>query len=465
MSRQARLGRRLAAALLVGVLAGTAACGAGRPEGSTAVPPASTLETATGLTTITFWHSMDSTNGVALQALVDRFNAAHQGKIKVEAVYQGAYDDAITKYKASVQSNTTPSLVQIYDIGTQFMIDSEQVVPIADFAARDGYDLSGIQRNIAAYYTVAGRQWSMPLNSSVPLLYYNKDAFRAAGLDPDRPPQNLDEIRAAAEKLKASGGKVPYGFGAAIYGWFLEQLLSTAGEVFCDPGNGRSGTRVTQAALDSPTVVAAVSWWQQMVADGLAVDTGRQTKDAQNAFKAQQTAITLESTGALKSFTSAADGQFDLGVAPFPTVSGSLAKGAGPSIGGASVWISGPGHTDAEKQAAWEFTRFLVQPDSQAFWHTQTGYFPVTDAARELPEEKAYLQKNPLFSVAIKSLDATDLAPTTTGCAAGAMPQIRKATEDGLEKALIGQDPARAMQTERADVARSIANYNDSVGP
>ena len=80
---------------------------------------------------------MDSTNGIALNTLVDKFNAAHAGKIHVNAVYQGEYDDAITKYKASVQSNNTPSLMQIYDIGTQFMIDSQQVVPIQGFADRD----------------------------------------------------------------------------------------------------------------------------------------------------------------------------------------------------------------------------------------------------------------------------------------------------------------------------------------
>ena len=443
----------------------TAACTGGRPKGSLDVPAADALSRAQGVTTISFWHSMDSTNGIALNALIDKFNAAHAGKIKVNAVYQGEYDDAITKYKASVQSNNTPALMQIYDIGTQFMIDSQQVVPIQGFVQRDHYDVSDLQASIAGYYTVDGKQWSMPLNSSVPLLYYNKDAFRAAGLDPDRPPQNLAEIRADAVKLsKLNGGPSAYGFGAAVYGWFLEQLMSTGGKLYCDPGNGRSGSRVTSARLDAPEVLQTLAWWHQMVADGLAVNTGRQTKAAQNAFEAQQTAITLESTGTLKAFSAAAAGHFELGAAPFPTVSGSLADGAGPSIGGASLWISGLGHSDAEKEASWEFVKFLVSAQSQAFWHINTGYFPVNNAALELPVEKQYLKQNPLFQVAIKSLNNTKLGPTTTGCVAGSMPQIRKASEDGLEKALIGEDPASAMQTEKKDVASTIANYDDSVG-
>jgi sn-glycerol 3-phosphate transport system substrate-binding protein len=202
--------RRLALTMITGTVITAllaAGCSGGRPEGNLNVPEAGVLDRASGVTTVSFWHSMDASNGVALNKLVDRFNAEHQGKIVVKATFQGAYDDAITKYKASVQSNTTPSMVQIYDIGTQFMIDSKQVVPIADFATRDDYDLGQIQKNIAGYYTVAGKQWSMPLNSSVPLLYYNKTAFRDAGLDPDQPPRDLAGIRAAAEKLaKARGG-------------------------------------------------------------------------------------------------------------------------------------------------------------------------------------------------------------------------------------------------------------------
>lgn len=461
--RRTASGLRLLVMIMTMAVLGTA-CGEGRPVGSLTVPSADVLEQAPGETVISFWHSMDSTNGIALRTLVDKFNSENAGKIKVDAVYQGNYDDAITKYKASVQSNTTPSMMQIYDIGSQFMIDSQQVVPIASFAERDNYDLSVIQPNIAGYYSVAGKQWSMPLNSSVPLLYYNKDAFRAAGLDPDDPPSNLAEIRAAAEKLsKSRGGPVQYGFGAAIYGWFLEQLTSTGGQLYCDAENGRAGGRVTTANLDSDLMLEAVNWWQSMVNDDLAANTGRATKDAQDAFKAGQTAITLESTGALKSFTAAAKDKFELGVAPYPVVSGELAPGAGPSIGGASLWISGMGHSEAEKEAAWQFTQFLAQADSQAFWHTQTGYFPVNPKALELPVEKEYLAANPLFTVAINSLTATKIQPSSTGCVAGSMPQIRKATEDGLERALIGKNVEDSMLTARENVEVTIANYNDSV--
>ena len=461
---RARL-RTLLAVFGVLLFAAVAGCGGGRPEGSLAVPSQDALDRASGVTTISFWHSMDATNGAALDALVDQFNAAHAGKIVVQPVFQGDYDTAITKYKASVQSNTTPSIIQIYDIGTQFMVDSQEVVPIAGFAERDGYDLSGIQKNIAGVYTINGVQWSMPLNSSVPLLYYNKTAFRAAGLDPDKPPQNLDEIRAAAEKLsKVNGGPSTYGFGAAIYGWFLEQFSATAGEEFCNAQNGRTGQRVTAANMASPTITAAVEWWQKMVADGLAVNTGRVSKDAQDAFKAGQTAMTLESTGQVKGFAAAAEGKFELGAAPYPVVSGAEKPGNGPSIGGASLWISGPGHSEAEKEASWQLAKFLAQPDSQAVWHTKTGYFPVTSKALDEPVDKEFVAKNPLFKVAIDSLNKTKVSPATTGCAAGPMPQMRKALEEGLERALIGRDAKTSLVKVQQNVAESVSSYNESVG-
>src|SRR5690606_16725612 len=135
---------------------------------------------------------------------------------------------------------STPELVQIYDIGTRFMVDSKQIVPMYKFIELDKFSTDDIEPNIANYYQLDGKLWSMPFNSSTPLLYINADAFRKAGLDPNKPPRTLDEITEYAKKLTIKGpdGKVvQYGFNAAIYGWLLEQLLATAGVEYCDKGN------------------------------------------------------------------------------------------------------------------------------------------------------------------------------------------------------------------------------------
>ena len=162
----------------------------------------------------------------------------------------GKYDDAIAKYKASIQSKSTPDVVQVYDIGTRFMIDAGQAVPMQDFIDRDKVDMSDLQPNIAGYYSVDKKLYSMPFNTSMPVLYINQKLFKEAGLDPAKPPTTLAEIRTAAEKLsKKNGGPADYGFGAAIYGWLLEQFIAQNGEEYCDQGNGRDG-KATKVNFD-----------------------------------------------------------------------------------------------------------------------------------------------------------------------------------------------------------------------
>jgi sn-glycerol 3-phosphate transport system substrate-binding protein len=465
MIRSRRAGRLVAC--LAAVTLTASACGAGGSGGSaqsSGVPGAEALMNAKGVTTITFWHSMKAGNAEALTTMVDAFNTKYTGKVMVKAVFQGEYDDVITKYKASVQQKKTPDLAQVYDIGTRFMVDSGQTVAAEDFAAKDSYDLSTLEPNITNYYTLDGKLRSMPLNSSLPLLYLNVDAFKKAGLDPNKPPQTLDEIMVAAKKLtvRNAGGQVTqYGFGASIYGWFLEQLMAQSGETYCNLDNGRKGL-ATELQFGGATGTKVATWWADMVKQGLATNTGRKTDDAQAAFKSGKVAMNLESTGALKGYLKAADSKFDLATAPFPKVD-ATSKG-GPVIGGASMWISGPGHTDAQQRAAWEFTKFATSAEQQAIWHTSTGYFPVNKGALDLPVDKAWVTQYPQFSTAITVLHSETPSTATAGCALGTMPQARKAAEDGLEKAILGSaTPATAMSEAAKGMAGTLHQYNSSV--
>lgn len=465
MMRSRRAGMMVAGLATVALFASACGGGGGSEAQGVGVPAADALTKAEGVTNITFWHSMKAANADALNTMVAAFNTKNAAKIKVNAVFQGDYDDVITKYKASVQQKKTPDLVQVYDIGTRFMVDSKQTVPAGDFIAKDSYDMSSIEPNIANYYTLDGKLRSMPLNSSLPLLYINADAFKKAGLDPNAPPQTLDEIMAAAKKLtikNASGQVQQYGFGAAIYGWFIEQLIAQSGETYCNLENGRKGL-ATEVQFGGDTGTQIATWWADMVKQGLATNTGRKTDDAQAAFKSGKVAMNLESTGALKGYLAAAEGNFALATAPFPKVDASAA--GGPIIGGASLWISGPGHNGAQQRAAWEFTKFASSAEQQAIWHTSTGYFPVNKDALELPIDKAWVAKYPQFTTAVEVLHAEKPSTATAGCALGTMPQSRKASEDGLEKAILGQaSPADAMGNAAKGMTSILTQYNSSVG-
>ena len=446
--------------------AALSACGGGdQATGSTQAPGADAIDKAGGVVKVEFWHGMKGANGAAIDKLVADFNAAHQGKIEVAASYQGDYDATIAKYKAAVQQKNTPELVQIYDIGSRFMIDSKQTLPMHQFIEADSWDTSVIEPNIANYYSIDGKLASMPFNSSMPLLYINKEAFERAGLDPNDPPSNLDEIAEYAEKLTvkdASGHVTQYGFGAAIYGWFVEQLLAQDGKQYCDQDNGRKAL-ASKVLFDSPEGVRIAQWWTELVNAGYATNTGRKTDDAQAAFKSGTVAMHLESTGALRGYLDAAKDKFTVVTAPFPKLS--AASSGGPIIGGASLWINSVGHSDAEKRASWEFVKFAASAQQQAQWHVGTGYFPVNRGALQEPVHKDWIAKYPQFGTAIDQLHATQPSVASAGCILGVMPQARQAAENGLEKAITGgAQPEQAMKDAATSIQPEIDNYNKAVG-
>lgn len=457
----------IAATALVTTAALATACGGSSTDTGSAsdAPGPDALTKAKGAVTVEFWHSMKGANVTALTKIVNDFNAAHQGKIVVKPVFQGDYDQTIAKYKSSVQQKQTPALIQVYDIGSRFMIDSKQVVPMYKFIGADHYDAS-IEPNIANYYTFNGKQWSMPFNSSMPLLYINTDLFKKAGLDPNKPPANLDEIMTDAQKLTVkdgSGRVTQYGFNAAIYGWYLEQLLATNNDQYCDNGNGRKGL-AGKVQFDAADGVKVAQWWSDMVKKGYASNTGRTTDAAQQAFKSGTVGMELESTGELRDFINASKGKFTVATAPFPRLAGAGQPGGGTIIGGASLWINGVGHTDAEKRASWEFVKYASSPAVQATWHTGTGYFPVNSKALNEAADKQWVAQYPQFTTAITELHSTKPSPATAGCALGVMPQARQAAEEGLEKSITGAaPPADAMKAAAGSVHKPIQDYNKAV--
>ncbi|GAA2235952.1 ABC transporter substrate-binding protein [Kitasatospora cystarginea] len=461
---------RLAAGLAAAALALTACSSSSSGDSSSgdsssggSAPGADALDQTQGVTTVTFWHAMTGQNATVLTSLVNEFNAAHRGKIEVKPLFQGTYDDVIAKYKASVQQKGTPSLVQVYDIGTRFMIDSRQTVPAQAFADKDGYKLDDIEPGIRNYYTVGGKLAAMPFNSSMPLLYLDADAFKEAGLDPAKPPRTLAELGEAAKKLTkkdANGQTVRYGFGASVYGWFVEELIAESGTLYCDQDNGRA-EKADKVLFDSVQGAQTVQWWADLVKGGYAANTGRVTADAQAAFKAGKVAMHLESTGVLRGYTEAA--KFTVATAPYPRLTAD--DQGGPVIGGASLWIDGPGHSAAEQRASWEFAKFLTEPAQQAVWHTGTGYFPVNRKALDDPKDKEWLAKYPQFQTAIDELHATKPTPATAGCLLGVMPQARKGVETAIEQTISGAKTAQqALGDAAKDLQPALDSYNASVG-
>ena len=289
----------LAVALLCSLI--LAACGGGEKGAPSAETPGASP--ASGPVTIDFWHSEQAANQETISRLVDRFNAS-QNEVRVRASYQGDYPDAMAKLVASLSTGNVPAVMFAGDTYMQMMIDSGAVAPVQDFVDRDGYDLSDLDQKGVQYYTSQGKLWAMPFAMEIPLLYYNKVTFREVGLDPEKPPQDLEELRQYSEKIlkrDGAGNVVRSGIAPEI-GPSLERVLAEHGDLFVDNENGRDG-RATKVLFDNDTGRWFFQWWHDMVDSGLAFNVGRNPTGAEGflAMSSGRAAMTLANTGALRS--------------------------------------------------------------------------------------------------------------------------------------------------------------------
>lgn len=405
-------------------------------------------------TTITFWHSMGGVNGEAMDYLVNKFNEENPDGITVEAVYQGEYDDAINKLKSAQIGNMGADLVQIYDIGTRFMIDSGWVIPMQEMIDADGYDLSRIEPNIAAYYTTDDGLYSMPFNSSTPLLYYNKDMFTAAGIE--EAPKSLPEIAEIGDALMEQGGAQEV-IAISIYGWYFEQWLCKQGLELADNENGRSAA-VTGVVFDeNGGALNILSAWQDLYQKGYAPNVGRSGSDtATTDFTSGKAAMTLGSTASLKQILQDVGDSFEVGTAYYPAVTEE--DQGGVSIGGASLWALN-NQDETRAAATWKFIQFMISPESQAYWNAQTGYFPVTTATAQEQAFQDNIAQYPQFETAIDQLH--DSAPEYAGALLSVFPEARQIIETQIENMINGsQTPEESVERMAEQINTSIEDYN-----
>ena len=404
-------------------------------------------------TTITFWHSMGGVNGQAIDALVKKFNDENKYVIKVESQYQGEYDDSLNKLKSAQIGNMGADLVQVYEVGTRFMIESGWTVPMQEMIDADKYDVSQIEPNLSAYYTIDDKLYSMPFNSSTPIMYYNKDMFDKAGIADV--PDSLEGIDKIGEQLMSKGGASEV-MSLGIYGWFFEELIGKQGLNYANNGNGRDKTATAVEFDKNGAAKNILTEWQKLNKDGYAPIVGKGGDAGLADFSAGKSAITLGSTASLKQILQDVNGKFNVGTAYFPKVKESD-KG-GVSIGGASLWALD--NKDPKKlRATWEFVKFLISPESQAYWNAQTGYFPVTTKSQDEQTFKDNIAQYPQFQTAIDQLH--DSSPKYCGALLSVFPEARATVESEIESMLNGkEDVDTAVQKMSDTINKSIKDYN-----
>jgi sn-glycerol 3-phosphate transport system substrate-binding protein len=327
------------------------------------------------------------------------------------------------------------------------------------FIDRDKFNTSDFEPAVINYYKYQDKLQSMPWNASSSILFYNKDAFKEVGLDPEKPPVTFTEVADAAKKLTkkdASGATVRFGFGPSIYGWLFEQLMATSAAPYADNGNGRDN-RATKVLWNSAQGKAILDWWKAGVDGGYFYNPGIDNAGSTNAFNSGKTAMYIESTATLRNTINVAKFQVGTGLYPRPD---NKPKDGGNIIGGASLYIM-KSRPAAEQQAAWEFVKYAMTPAVQGQWQSDTGYYPIVKGAYDTGPSKEWATKYPQFLTAITQIRESPQNRNTNGAVLGVMPQARQRTQKMIESVLLGQATSQAaLDAAVADINKAIETYN-----
>ncbi|OHR71617.1 glycerol-3-phosphate ABC transporter substrate-binding protein [Bacillus sp. HMSC76G11] len=416
-------------------------------------------EGSSGKTEVIFWHAMSGELETVLNDLAKDFNES-QDEVEVKPVFQGTYEEALTKFNTVAGTADAPSIMQTFEVGTKYMIDSGKIQPVQKFIDEENFDTSQWEKNISNYYTVDGKQYSMPFNSSTPVLVYNKDAFKKAGLDPEKAPMTYSELKEAAEKLTVKEGSntSQYGFSILNYGWFFEELLAAQGGEYVDNENGRKGD-AAKAVFNDKKGLNVFNLINDMYKDGTFYNAGQNWDDMRAAFQSGKMAMFLDSSAGIKALVDNAP--FEVGVAYLPVPD--EAEREGVIIGGASLWMS-KDISEEKQKGAWEFMKYLSTPEVQAKWHVETGYFAINPEAYEQDIVKEQWEKYPQLKVTVDQLHDTKASAATQGALISVFPESRQKIVSGMESLYQGMDPQKALDQAAEETDRALETAGKKQG-
>lgn len=389
---------------------------------------------------ISWWHAHGGALGEKVNAIADGFNKS-QTKYKVVATYKGSYADTMTAGIAAFRAGTPPDILQVYEVGTASMMAAKgAIVPVYKVMADSGlpFDPNAFLPAVASYYTTTdGKMLSMPFNSSTPVLYYNKDAFKKAGLDPNKPPKTWPEVAQYAKKLVAVGYKA--GFSTAWISWIQIENLSAWHNVPIGTLENGFGGLGTKFVFNGPLQVKHIQQLADWQKDHIFVYGGR--RNLGNAlFSSGEVAMYTESSAGYAGFKATCKFHFGTAMLPYwPDVAGAPQN---TIIGGASLWVMA-GHTPEEYKGVAAFLNYLSSPKVQADWHQSTGYLPITLAAYELTKKEGFYQKNPGMETAIKEITLHKPTQYSKGLRFGNYSQVRDINYNELEAIFAGKKTAQ----------------------
>jgi len=388
-----------------------------------------------------WWHAMTAVNAEAVNKLAADFNAM-QPDYKVVPVFKGSYAETMTAAVTAYRAGNAPHIVQVFEVGTATMMAAKGAVkPVYALMAEAGekFDPSAYLPAIAGYYSTAdGKMLSLPFNSSTAIVYWNKDAFQKAGLDPEKPLKTWPETFEAAKKLRAAGN--PCGFTSAWVSWIqIEQFSAWHNLPLGTKANGLEGPDA-ELVFNNPTVERHVANLAAAQKDK-SFDYGGRTTEPEPKFLNGDCPIIMNSSGFYGTAKAGVKFPFGMGELPYyPDVPGAPQN---TIIGGASLWVMG-GKKPEEYKGVAKFFTYLSGTDVQRRLHEVTGYLPITKAAYEATRDSGFYDKNPGRDIPIKELTGKPPTENSRGLRFGNLVQIRDVIAEDLEAAFAGKEDAKA---------------------
>jgi sn-glycerol 3-phosphate transport system substrate-binding protein len=389
-----------------------------------------------------WWHAMTGANNDVIVRLADEFNKA-QGEYRVVPVYKGSYADTMNAGIAAFRAGTPPHILQVFEVGTATMMAAKGAVkPVHQLMREAGepFDPQAYLPAITGYYSTAkGEMLSMPFNSSSAVMWINRDGFRKAGLDPDRPPKTWPEVFEAAKKLKAAGFN-SCGFSNAWVTWVnLEQFSAWHNVPLGTKANGLDGFD-TELKFNSPLHVRHLQNLVDLQKDKTYDYSGR-TNGGEGRFTSGECPIFLTSSAFYGNIK--ANAKFDFAAAPMPYYPDVAGAPQNSIIGGASLWVLS-GRPAGDYKGVAKFFSFLSDPERQSRVHQESGYLPITRAAYERTKASGFYEKQPAVEVPLLELTNKEPTENSRGLRFGNMVQLRDVWAEEIELALQGQKTAQA---------------------
>jgi sn-glycerol 3-phosphate transport system substrate-binding protein len=395
---------------------------------------------------IQFWHGLTQPLGGMLEQIAADFNAT-QNQYRIQASFRGAYPETMVAAIAAFRASQAPAIVQMFEVGTGTMMAAGRAIkPLHELLAETNtrIDFSDYLPGVRGYYSLPdGRMMSMPFNSSTSVVFYNKDAFRRANLNPDQFPETWEGVEAAARALRAAGVTCP--MTSAWPTWTqVEQFSAIHNIPLATQGNGMGGLNA-ELRINNPLMqrhIANLVAWQR---DGLFRYGGRDGA-ADALFPSGECAMIFASSGLRARIQREA--QFQWGVGMLPVYQGTTPINS--IIGGASFWVMnrGPNATRSAQELAGiaQFFAYIARPEVAAKWHTDTGFLPVTRAAFERVRATGFYQQpaNAGADIPIQQMlrGGGQMTENSMGIRLGGFVEIRTIIQEELERAFQGQQTA-----------------------